>query len=211
MASDLSPSDGELTRLVEQYRAGDPAARDRLIDFTYERFLRLTSRMLDQFPRLRRWEETGDVFQEAQARLIAALKAVRPESKDHFLRLAAVQIRRALHDLSRHHFGPRGAAAHHDSNGGTPGGDGTNDPRPAGTPADGPSTLAEWTEFHEAVEALPEDLRTVVDLHFFQGLTHDQAAAELGVDARTVKRRWSRARRLLVERFHGLPPMGDGA
>jgi len=31
-----------------------------------------------------------------------------------------------------------------------------------------------------------------------------------GVDVRTVKRRWRRARRLLGERFRGLPPGGDG-
>jgi DNA-directed RNA polymerase specialized sigma24 family protein len=41
----------------------------------------------------------------------------------------------------------------------------------------------------------------VVDLHFYRGLTHAEAGAELGVDARTVRRRWTRAQRLLADRF----------
>jgi hypothetical protein len=53
-----------------------------------------------------------------------------------------------------------------------------------------PSNLAEWTEFHERVEALPEAEREVVGLLWYEGVSQEEAAALLGVSLRTVKRRW---------------------
>ena len=73
---------------------------------------RLTRRMLKDYARLRRWEQTGDVLQNALLRLHRALASERPRSVRAFLALAATQIRRELIDLSRHHFGPEGQAAH---------------------------------------------------------------------------------------------------
>ena len=49
------------------------------------------------------------------------------------------------------------------------------------------------------VAALPEDEATVTDLLFYQGLTQEAVALHLGVDVRTVQRRWQRARRKLDE------------
>ena len=52
----------------------------------------------------------------------------------------------------------------------------------------------EWTEFHEQIEALPEEEREVFNLVWYQQLTHEQAAEVLGVTTRTVRRRWQDAR-----------------
>ena len=76
--------DDELSRLIRRFRAGDPDARDGLIRYTYERFVRLTRRMLDGFPALRRWEQTDDVLQNALVRLCRALEVVPLESARHF-------------------------------------------------------------------------------------------------------------------------------
>jgi RNA polymerase sigma-70 factor (ECF subfamily) len=141
---------------------------------------------------------------------------VRPESSVHFLRLGALQIRRELVDLARHHFGPNGAAAHAhfgeppdgtDSSSSASGGQENQPPDDRG---DGPSTLAEWTEFHEAVSAVPEELMAVVDLLLYQGLSQPQVARELGVDVRTVRRRWRAARRALAKWLADGPPGGKG-
>jgi RNA polymerase sigma-70 factor (ECF subfamily) len=212
MPDDPPPDPGDLTRLVRQFRDGDLAARDRLIDYTYGRFEALTRRLLGQFPALRRWEQTGDVLHRAMTRLLDSLENVRPESSAHFLRLGAVQIRRVLLDLTRHYFGPLGVATHHDTQSApSDGGSGAGDHPPLpGREDEGPSTLAEWTEFHEAVAGLPEELQAVVDLHWYQGLPHEQVAEAVGADVRTVKRRWRAAKKLLVERLRGLPPGGDG-
>jgi RNA polymerase sigma-70 factor (ECF subfamily) len=47
--------------------------------------------------------------------------------------------------------------------------------------------LREWT--HEAVDALPESLRSVVLLVYFQGLKYHEAAEVLGIPVGTVKSR----------------------
>ena len=46
--------------------------------------------LLKERPDVRRWYETGDVFQAAYGRLDRALRAKRPASPRHFLRLAAL-------------------------------------------------------------------------------------------------------------------------
>ena len=88
--------------------------------------------------------------------------------------------------------GPRESGSHHDTAAST---DGDSTPQYDQADISGePSDLAEWTEFHEQVEALPEEEREVFDLLLYQQLTHEQAAEVLGVTARTVRRRWQDAR-----------------
>jgi RNA polymerase sigma-70 factor (ECF subfamily) len=189
-----------LGRWLERLREGDEAARNEVISHACRRLEALTRWMLRDDPRLRRWEQTGDVLQNAVLRLHRSLASLRPESASQFYGLAAVQIRRELTDLARHHFGPEGAAAHHHTDRADQA-DG-----PVGNKADPggePSTLAEWTDFHEKVQRLPQTEREVIDLLWYQGLTQAEAARVLGVTERTVKNRWRGAklelRRLLGE------------
>jgi RNA polymerase sigma-70 factor (ECF subfamily) len=182
-------SNADLLALIERLGSGDQSARDGLIEHTCERLRRLTRGMLRQFPALRRWEQTDDVLQNALLRLLRALQVCPPESAAHFLHLAARQIRRELLDLARHYQGPLGPGANHESMA-TP--EGSPD-EPAAATHD-PGALAVWREFHERVEALPDEERAVFDLLWYQGLTQPEAAALLGVSVPTVKRRWMAAR-----------------
>jgi RNA polymerase sigma-70 factor (ECF subfamily) len=68
--------------------------------------------------------------------------------------------------------------------------------------------LRRWTEFHEAVARLPDDLRAVFDLLWYQGLAQAEAAALLGVAVPTVKLRWMKAR-LQVQQALGGAPFDD--
>src|SRR5262249_43209791 len=172
-------------------------ARDRLLEHANAQLEKLAHAMLRRYPRLRRWEETGDVLQNAALRLHRALAQVRPASVRDFFALAATQIRRELIDLTRHHFGPLGGAAHHDTDPGAEAGDGLVDNAMA--PRGEPSTLLEWADFHEKVERLPAAEREALDLLWYQGLTQKEAAAVLGVSAKTVKNRGRRAKLLLHE------------
>jgi RNA polymerase sigma factor (sigma-70 family) len=173
-----------LTRAV----AGDEAAVDALLRHCGERLTILTRRMLGDFKRVRRWVETDDVLQNVLLRLLSAVKSARPKTPRDFLGLATLQIRRELIDLARHYYGPEGIGARHDSRAQVD----SNGPRPE-DPADvrqEPSSLAQWTELHESIGALPAEEREVVGLLFYQGLSQAEAADVLKMSLRTVQRRW---------------------
>jgi RNA polymerase sigma-70 factor (ECF subfamily) len=199
----MSDTTIHLQGCLARARAGDEAARKDLINTACERLTRLARKMFRADGRLRRWEETGDVFQNAMLRLCRALQATVPPSLREFFRLAALQIRRELIDLARHHYGPAGPAAKHESQ--YPAGNGTT-PNSAHDPPDTrdePSRLALWGEFHELIERLPEEEREAFDLVWYQGLTHAEAAAVLGVSTKTIQRRWQAACLKLHEALHG--------
>lgn len=177
-----------LQQLLPGAIAGDDAAIDALLRHCGERLTLLTRRMMGDFQRVRRWAETDDVVQNALLRLVGALRSVKPKTSREFLGLATLQIRRELLDLARHYYGPEGVGANHESQG--PG-----DSQAPGRlePADvrhEPSSLAQWTELHEKIGALPDEEREVVGLLFYQGLSQAEAAELLGTSLRTVQRRW---------------------
>jgi RNA polymerase sigma factor (sigma-70 family) len=190
----------QIQGLLERLQAGDESARKELINSACERLTRLTRKMLRSYERVKRWEQTDDVFQNAAMRLYRTLGEVKPATAAEFFRLAALNIRRELLDLAKHYYGPQGPGARHASGG--VGQESAGSGPAAGGPADNsgePSRLAAWTEFHAQVEGLPEEEREIFELLWYQGLPQAEAAALLGVSGRTVKRRWQSARLLLYE------------
>jgi RNA polymerase sigma factor (sigma-70 family) len=166
----------EIQRWLDRLRAGDPAARARLLDTAGDRLHRLARKMLRDYPRVRRWEGTGDVCQNATLRLWRALEDVRPATPRDFFRLAALQIRRELINLAEHYFGPHGGGANHASV--APAADPNNRSPQVLEPPDrsnDPGRLLFWAEFHRQVEALPEREREVFDLLWYQELTQAEA------------------------------------
>ena len=188
----MHDSSAEIQGLVERLQAGDAAARDGLIAAASVRLTNLTRKMLHDNPRVRRWEQTDDVFQNAAIRLYRALDEVRPATARDFFRLAAAHVRRELIDLARHHYGPEGGAAHHSSHNG-------NSPveHPEGG-AERPENIAAMAEFHRSAGELPDEEREIFDLLWYQELSQLEAATLLGVSERTVKRRWQSARLMLA-------------
>jgi RNA polymerase sigma-70 factor (ECF subfamily) len=188
-----------LDRLAEGEGQGDRPARERLIALAQDRFAALARAMLRRYPHVRRWAQTDDLLNAALLRLDRSLAEVRPGSLGHFDNLAAAQIRRELIDLARKVRGPEGVGAHHHTDP-----DGRLDQVAASSAR--PETLEEWTAFHEAVARLPDEERQVVDLLWYRGLTHAQAAEALGVATKTVQRRWASARLLLQDALADDPP-----
>jgi RNA polymerase sigma-70 factor (ECF subfamily) len=188
-------------------RAGDRHSAGRLlIEHACERLRLLAHRMLRRYPHVRRWEETDDVFVEATTRLHRSLADVLPESPRHFYNLAATHVRRVLIEMARKHFGAMGIGANHET-------DAQADGRPARHEAADstgePTSIVEWTEFHEQVEALPAEEREVFSLTWYEGLSQGEIANILGIGIRTVKRRWQSARCLLGKTFE-CEPGSDG-
>ena len=107
-----------------------------------------------------------------------------------------------LIDLARHYFGPQGRGVRQER---------LEENAEEHDPPDSeqtPGQLAEWTEFHERVAALPDDEREAFELIWYQGLSQSDAGEAVGVSARTIKRRWQAAC-LKLEAFLGgrLPPL----
>ena len=200
--NDASPSTTFLVQQsLDRLKAGDPAAHDALIAVAAERLRRLTRKMMADFDRLRRWEDADDIAQAATLRLYQSLKETIPDNPLSFFRLGALQIRRELLDLARHYYGPRGTGANHAS--GLP--SGSQSPADPGQSTYDPGHLAEWTEFHERIESLAEDERALIDLLWYQGLSQEDCAELLGVDVRTVQRRWVKVRLKLHDALRGDP------
>jgi RNA polymerase sigma factor (sigma-70 family) len=188
-------TDTQLQKLVDLAKSGDGKANELLINHACDRLLRLTRKMFHGYPGLRRWEQTDDVFQNSLFRLHRALSAVQVESVAHFFNLAAEMVRRELLDLKKRHYGAHGIAKNHhtdhqpsDESGGS-----------LSISAKEPEDLEGWSEFHEAVEALPAEAKETLNLLYYEGLSQEEAAEILGVSVRTVKRRWHNAKVLLQE------------
>lgn len=200
----VDEGDQKLVDCLARWRQGDSQARDELLSYSCERLRKLASQMLRGYPNLQRWEQTGDVLQNAMLRLHRSLGEVKPESTAHFFRLAALQIRRELIDLVRHHFGPQGAGGLHETN--LPDPHRSDQPLPYDRPdtSSEPANLMEWAEFHEQhVKSLPDEEREVFNLIYYQGMSHREAAEVLHVSVRTVDRRWLSACLSLQAKMQG--------
>ena len=195
-------SDTQLQGLIDLAKNGDTRAKTLLLDHACERLLKLTRKMFRNYPSLRRWELTDDVFQNSLVRLHRALANTEVESVLHFFNLAGLQIRRELLDLKKHHFGPEGHGSNHHTD--------RQAPDDAGgtlyATSDEPEDISMWGEFHARVDKLPDELKEVVNLLFYEGLTQEEGSVVLGVSLRTLKRRWQEAKL----RLHEVSSEGSG-
>ena len=206
MASTSSNHTVQIQGWLDRLRDGDESAREALLQFSCDRLVRLTRKMLRRFDRVRRWEQTDDVVQNAMLRLYRTLANVQPESPTDFYRLAALNIRRELLDLAKHYFGPCGQGANHETVAGAADSAARHRQESAPAPYDDPHQLALWTAFHEKIAGLPPDLRDLFDLLWYQELRQAEVAVLLGVSERTIKRRWAAARLELHELLGGALP-----
>jgi RNA polymerase sigma-70 factor (ECF subfamily) len=188
----------DFQKLIEGSWDGDPAMQDAMIAHSCQRLLKLTRKMFHQYPYLQRWEQTDDIHQNAMIRLRRALSNVRVESVRHFLNLAALQIRRELIDLARHHFGPEGQARHHHTDSILSSGNST-----IKLAQQQPDDIASWTEWHTAIDNLDPELREIVNLIFYEGITQEEASEILNIPLRSLKRKWQTAKLELHRKLAG--------
>lgn len=199
----------QLQQLLDQAAEGNSSVYGELINQASQRLQKLTAKMLRNYPHLRRWEQTDDVFQNAVIRLHRSLSNVKPKSVRHFLALATTQIRRTLVDLARHHFGPQGQAAKHHTDAGGLCNDGGDIVRNKADKDRSPESLESWAAFHEAVGNLPDDQREVFELVWYGDMGRKDIADLLGVSEPTVKRRLRTARVHLFKALEGNFPLDE--
>jgi RNA polymerase sigma factor (sigma-70 family) len=189
--SHLHSTTQSLAFQISKLRAGDPAARKALLERSGDRLLVMARRLRRKF-RLDPVYDTQDVWQEAAIRLMRALEDVEIVDVRHFLNLSAMKIRQTLIDLARRPVLPKHKDCADDS-------DAELAINQAGTLTLDPAELARWTEIHEMIQRLPDDLRETVNLLWYHDLSQAEAAQVLGVAEKTVNRRWLRARLQLGE------------
>jgi RNA polymerase sigma-70 factor (ECF subfamily) len=191
------------TAIVQRYldalggeAPAEPIIRS-LLDQAVGRLHQLCATLLHRkFPRLARPPlnlRTNELLGAVVERLLKALREVRPTTVRQFFALAGQHLRWELNDIARR-LDTQPAAVELS--------DGVV-PAPAGSDSDLSPTAR---LILDAIGTLPDDEREVFDLVHIQGLTEAEAAAVIGVAARTVQRRLDRGVQLLTERLGDLIP-----
>ena len=192
------------TLVVQRYLDAltDDGARTRvreLLDQAAKRLHLLCSSMLHRsYPRLARAPvnlDADDLLSAVVARLLKALRAVRPENVRQFFALANKHMRWELNDLARRL----------DQN---PFPQPIDDASVAAPPETSSTLSPNLRRILEAIDELPDDEREVFGLVRIQGLSHVEAAEVLDVSTKTVQRRLNRGVLLLAQALPDLRP-GD--
>jgi RNA polymerase sigma factor (sigma-70 family) len=193
---------------LDRFNTGDQAEKKKALNDLFaharQRLERIAHRLL-YGDRLAALVQTGTVMQEASIRLWQALDTevaqekakVRILTAAQFFRFSSCIMRRLLIELARSHNGPNGWAVKHVAVPVDVAGCGAPDPKAAAPDV----IVAENESFQRLLErmnALPEDLRDVSDLHMIHACTLADTASVLGVSVPTVKRRLREAKAALI-------------
>jgi RNA polymerase sigma-70 factor (ECF subfamily) len=175
--------------LLNDHAAGMPAARGALLEYTLERFRILAQRMFRSEKMLHVLDQTDDVMQKGMMRLLKALESIKPNDVRAYFGLAARQLRFVIADLAEQYRGRQPFVSLEQ----------LSEPSCTNSSHE-PTSLLEWSEFHQAVAQLPDEERETFDLLFYGGMEQLEAAALLGISERTLRRRWHSCKLLLAER-----------
>ena len=189
MAERLPPAtQGEVTRILASLRAGDQAALDRLFPIVYHELRSLARRQLRRGPHGATLPATGLVH-EVYLKL-ADGNALGAESRGHFLGIAARAMRQVLIDQARSRLAQKRGGEWQRT-----------------TLSDGDDavdvTPDDVIALSDALDELEPRQRQVVEYRFFVGMDEQEIAEILGVNERTVRRDWVKARAWL---FRSLSP-----
>jgi RNA polymerase sigma factor (TIGR02999 family) len=184
----------DVTTILSAIEAGDSHAAAQLLPLVYDELRKLAAQKLAQEKPGQTLEATALVH-EAYVRLVGADRADHWDSRGHFFAAAAEAMRRILIDQARRKRRPK--------HGG--GGQRVNLDESlcaAETPNDNLLALDEALQMLEREEPAKAEL---VKLHYFAGLTLEEAGKVLGISPRTAKRHWAFARAWLYAAISDAP------
>ena len=191
-----------VTRLLAVAKDGNTVARDELVESVFHRLNRLCQKLRSQFPGVAAYEQTGDVMGEVWPKLLKELARKEFENSAHFFSFSAVLIRNVLIDLLRKHYGRNGRGAREaflDMNWEGQTAENLRDAVLEGKDTNTSDRQAMRAEIHSVIHRLPPSHQEMFNLRFYHGLKERECAEILGVDVRTVRRRWRNARLTLAE------------
>jgi RNA polymerase sigma factor (TIGR02999 family) len=184
----------EVTRILSAIEQGDPHAAEQLLPLVYDQLRQLAAQRLAQ-------EKPGQTLQatalvhEAYLRLVDTDQAQHWDSRGHFFAAAAEAMRRILIDQARRKLRPKHG-----------GGRQRLDLNEALSLSAEPSD--DLLDLDEALSRLAQEdsaKAELVKLHFFAGLTLEEAGQILGISERTAKRHWAYARAWLFAAVQDRP------
>jgi RNA polymerase sigma factor (TIGR02999 family) len=186
----------DITRILSAIEEGDPQAAEQLLPLVYDELRKLAAQKMAQEAPGQTLQATALVH-EAYIRLVGGGERQHWDSRRHFFAAAAEAMRRVLVESARrkHRLKRGGAILRRD--------------------LDEVEVVCEVPrdELHDLDDALaklaqeaPQKAK-LVELRFFAGLSHEEAAHVLGISAATAKRHWRYARAWLHRQMH----QGEGA
>lgn len=173
----------DVTQILSQIEQGDPAAADQLLPLVYDELRKLAAAKMAQ-------EKPGQTLQatalvhDAYLRLVDANRAQEWTHRGHFFAAAAEAMRRILVENARRKSGPRAGGR-------------LQQVEITCVDPEAEQSNVDLLSLDEALVRLTaKDPRKaeLVKLRFFAGLTNEQAAATLGISARTAYSDWGYAR-----------------
>src|SRR6059058_636233 len=192
----VTPSSGEVSKLLRAWTDGDRGALDRLTPIVYDELHRLAQRYMKR-ERPGHSLQTTALVNEAYMRLVD-YERMQWQNRAHFFAVSAQVMRRILVEHARRHNLKRGGGVQHVS---------LDEAAMVGGGQD-----ADLVVLDDAMNALARiDPRKVqvVEMRFFGGLSVEETAEVLKVSTVTVKRDWRAARAWLYRELttHGLRTM----
>jgi RNA polymerase sigma factor (TIGR02999 family) len=185
----------EVTRILSAIEQGDPHAAAQLLPLVYEELRQLAAQKLAQ-------ENPGQTLQatalvhEAYLRLVDVDRGQHWDSRGHFFAAAAEAMRRILIDQARRKRRPKHGGGRHRVS--------LDQALSLGeAPDDDLLALDEALENLQRAEPVKAQL---VKLHYFAGLSLEEAGQVLGIAHRTAKRYWAYARAWLYAAICDAPP-----
>lgn len=193
MATDPQDPGQDITRLLQDWRNGEPGALDRLTPLVYDELHLIAARQMSREWRVSMYQTTA-LVSEAYLKLMGQ-RNVDWQNRAHFFAIAAHLMRRILVDNARRERRPKHGGGVHTLE--------LEEASAAASPGvDGVDALA-LDEALTKLEALDPDQARVVELRFFGGLTVEEAAEVMGVSPATIKREWAVAKGWLYRELGG--------
>jgi RNA polymerase sigma factor (TIGR02999 family) len=173
----------DVTQILSAIEQGDPNAAEELLPLVYEELRKLAAQKMAQ-------EKPGQTLQatalvhEAYIRLVDVEKAQHWDSRGHFFAAAAEAMRRIMIEQARRKSGPEA-------------GGGLHRVEMSHVAPEIQKPAMDLVALNEALDRLASNdprAAELVKLRFFAGLTNEQAAALLGVTARSAYTDWAYAK-----------------
>jgi RNA polymerase sigma factor (TIGR02999 family) len=187
-----SPAADTVARLMADFRKGDKAAANQLVELLYPELRRLAAAKMKNERTGHTWQPTLLVNELYLALVkIKALGGSGLESdqeKAAFLGLSGHIMKRLLIEHSRPLYRRSAKVEFREG---------------PDLVAPGADSLQEVEDALSRLAAVDPKLRTVIELKVFEGLTGDEIAERLGCSARTVANYWTFAKRWLERELAG--------